>query len=88
MVRLSVQLDDDLYAMARAHALVQKISISKAICDLLRRRVPTSGPNDPSGFDPVTGLPVVPCRSGPITSEMVYAMEDDDLPVLKVSEEE
>lgn len=88
MVRLSIQLDDDLYAMARAHALVQKTSISKAICDLLRRRVPASGPTDPSRSDPATGLPVVPCRSGPITSEMVYAMEDDDLPVLKVAEDE
>lgn len=40
-MRLTINLDDDLYAMARSHAFATKTSISKAVGDLLRRK--TSG---------------------------------------------
>lgn len=33
-MRLTINLDEDLYAMARAHAIASKTSISKAIADL------------------------------------------------------
>lgn len=37
-MRLTINLDDELYAMARSHAIATKTSISKAVGDLLRRR--------------------------------------------------
>lgn len=37
-MRLTINLDDDLYAMARAHAISEGISISKAVNSLLRLR--------------------------------------------------
>ena len=79
MVRLSVNLDDDLYAMARAYAVGQGMSISRAINDLLRRRSPTPGSTHGLRTDPRTGLPVVPSSGYPITNEMVYAADDDDV---------
>ena len=87
MMRLTISLDDDLYAMARAHAISKRMSLSKAVGDLLRRRVagdgsdggPSSGPEAGYHIDPETLLPVVPGRGGAITSEDVrLASEDDD----------
>ncbi len=85
-MRLTINLDDDLYAMARSHAIATKTSISKAVGDLLRRKAsgnvhPNSGfPVSDSNFhvDPVTLLPVVK-GSGPLTNEQVQRMIDDDL---------
>jgi len=85
-MRLTINLDDDLYAMARSHAIATKTSISKAVGDLLRRKTsgnihPESGlPDSESNFhvDPVTLLPVVK-GSGSLTNEQVRRMMDDDL---------
>ena len=85
-MRLTINLDDDLYAMARSHAIATKTSISKAVGDLLRRKT-SAGAHPESGFpvsesnfhvDPVTLLPVVK-SSGPLTNEQVQRMIDDDL---------
>lgn len=83
-MRLTINLDDDLYAMARSHAIATKTSLSKAVGDLLRRR--TGPPQTPAGdavadsyFDPVLGIQVSRGR-GPITNEDVARMiEDDDI---------
>jgi len=85
-MRLTINLDDDLYAMARSHAIATKTSISKAVGDLLRRKINTTA-HPESGFpvsgsnfhvDPVTLLPVVK-GSGSLTNEQVQRMIDDDL---------
>lgn len=83
-MRLTINLDDDLYAMARAHAISSGMSISKAVGDLLRRRiepphVPATDEETTSYFDPVLGIQVSRGR-GPLTNEDVARMiEDDDI---------
>jgi len=84
MNRLTITLDDELYAMARAHAIATKTSLSKAVADLLRQRharepgLPTPEDED-SYFDPVLGLRV--SRAGhPLTHEEIQrSLDDEDL---------
>ncbi len=79
-MRLTINLDDDLYAMARSHAIASKTSISKAVGDLLRRRAPAATgplPNTP-GFHPLSGFPISQSTGRTITTEdLQRAMEDD-----------
>lgn len=90
-MRLTINLDDDLYAMARAHAVANKLSMSKSVGDLLRRRV--SGgqpegrePTEPLGIDPETLLPVVRARKEPITEEEIRrALENEDARYLEIA---
>ncbi|MFT4176785.1 MAG: hypothetical protein QM627_09010 [Luteolibacter sp.] len=84
IMRLTINLDDDLYAMARSHAIATKTSISKAVNDLFRRRVVSEvarGEDDPSTkyFDPVLGIQVSRSEK-PITEEDIQrALDDEDL---------
>ncbi|HEY5753725.1 MAG TPA: hypothetical protein VIT21_11295 [Chthoniobacterales bacterium] len=92
MNRLTITLDDDLYAMARAHALATKTSISKAISDLLRRKVSThpggaaAQKSDPdSYFDPELGI-LVSRADRPFTeADIQRAMDDDDLRIAEAA---
>ena len=90
-MRLTIQLDDDLYAMARSHALTTKTSISKAVGDLLRRKtaaLPQAGQGCESDFSihPVTLLPVVRGAGLGITDEDVQrALDDEDLRHLEMA---
>lgn len=91
MPRLTITLADDLYAMARAHAISSGLSISKAIDDLLRQRsgVAASGAaagksprvaekdDAPSYFDPELGLRVSRADRT-ITSEDVRRAEEEE----------
>jgi hypothetical protein len=83
VTRLTISLPDDLYAMARAHAVANRKSISKAIVDLLRRgRGSAPQPAKIASFhmDPVTQLPVVSGRSEQITGdEIQQAMDRENL---------
>lgn len=86
-MRLTINLDDDLYAMARSHAIATKTSISKAVGDLLRRKMatnihpvsgfPVSVSNHPE-IDPVTLLPIIRMNKR-ITAEDVRRADDEDL---------
>ncbi len=87
VMRLTINLDDDLYAMARSHAIATKTSISKAVGDLLRRRTagnihPVSGfPVSASNYaeiDPVTLLPIIHMNKR-ITADDVRRADDEDL---------
>jgi len=84
MNRLTITLPDDLYAMARAHAVANRKSISKAIGDLLRQGRSTAAPHPnrhtETAFqiDPVTKLPVVRGSAERITMEDVRRAEEDD----------
>jgi hypothetical protein len=90
-MRLTINLDDDLYAMARSHAIATRTSLSKAVGDLLRRKVaagvaaPPPDGNTTSYFDPVLGIQV--SRSGrPISQEDVkQALADEDSPALQLA---
>lgn len=85
-MRLTINLDDDLYAMARSHAIATKTSISKAVGDLLRRN--TSANAQPASgslvaesnfhIDPVTLLPIIR-TTRKITAEDVRRADDEDL---------
>jgi hypothetical protein len=86
-MRLTINLDDDLYAMARSHAIATKTSISKAVGDLLRRRTLTNihpasaggdGHSNYPEIDPVTLLPIIRMNKK-ITSEDVRRADDGDL---------
>ena len=89
MRRLTISLDDELYAMDRAYALVNRKSISKAIGDLVRPK-PNSD-SSPSALsaasfsiDPVTQLPVVRWKAGKISmDDILHAQEDEDLRYLE-----
>ncbi len=84
-MRLTINLDDDLYAMARSHAIATRTSVSKAVGDLLRRKINSSttslaGDGEaPAYFDPVMGIQV--SRSGRKISEaeVSKALADEDL---------
>jgi len=87
--RLTITLDDDLYAMARAHAIAGRMSLSKAIADLLRRRqeVGTGSNRDGGGLriHPQSGFPVSESAGRPVTAEDVRrAEEDEDLRHLEI----
>jgi hypothetical protein len=84
-MRLTINLDDDLHAMARSHAIAMKMSISKAVGDLLRRKtatpVPSSDASQPDfSIHPVTLLPVVKGGGASITdADVQRALDDEDL---------
>lgn len=78
-MRLTINLDDDLYAMARSHAIATKTSISKAVGDLLRRRTLAASalPSSSPGIHPLSGFPVSQSEGGPLTSEDTRRAMDD-----------
>lgn len=104
MNRFTISLDDELYAMVRAHAVGNGLSMSKAVGDLLQRRLYTPPPESPeprvaedssradSYFDPVLGIPVSRGTGRVITDEDVQrAIDDEDarhLEIMGLSPEE
>jgi len=83
-MRLTINLDDDLYAMARSHAIATKTSISKAVGDLLRRNSTQPSRTFPlfpesSNIHPESGFPVSVSGSRQITEEDIRRAMVDDL---------
>ncbi len=72
-MRLSITLEDDLYAAAKSIALAKDCSISSAVNELIRCGLE---PRPSPEVRKKNGLPVVPCARR-FTSEDVYAAEDD-----------
>ena len=91
IMRLTINLDDDLYAMARSHAIATKTSISKAVGDLLRRNSTPTPPDFTSksstpNIHPKSGFPVSVSGSHQITEEdMRRAMVDDLVRPLEIA---
>jgi len=87
-MRLTINLDDDLYAMARSHAIATKTSLSKSVGDLLRRATAPqpSAPGDAANyFDPVLQLQVSR-SSRPLTEQNIQdALDDEDLKHLEAA---
>lgn len=76
-MRITVNLDDDLYAIAKGEAHLRDVSISAAVNLLLRRAlepgiepIPAAMVTDASGWPVVRGKKVV-------TSEDVKALDDE-----------
>ena len=90
-MRLTINLDDELYAMVRSHAIATHTSLSKAVGDLLRRKVaagvaaPQPDGNTTSYFDPVLGIQV--SRSGRTISrdDVKRALADEDSAALELA---
>ena len=82
-MRLSINLDDDLYAMARAHAVAERISISKAVNALLRSQstsrgaTPRGREHSASYLSPVTGIRVSRGQR-PVTNEDAKRLEEEE----------
>lgn len=75
-MRLSINLDNDLYAVAKSLARADDISLSSAVNLLIRRSLEVDVRRAASADDG-TGLPVVRGRRV-VTSEDVYRLELED----------
>jgi hypothetical protein len=86
MNRLTITLDDDLYAMARAYAVCHRKSLSKSIGDLLRRgqaaaaagSAPSSASSPASRQHPETGFPLIELDAGLTMADIQRAIDDED----------
>ena len=79
-VRLTVNLDSDLYAVAVSLAKAEDCSISAAVNRLLRRGLPGDGEHDlrSAGILPIRNGFVVSRGARPITAETVRRSEAED----------
>ena len=86
-MRLTINLDDELYAMARAHAVRERISISKAISSLLRRQDGTTNPakgRKKPGLHPRSGFPIATGGMRQLKAEELrLAIDDEDIASLQ-----
>ena len=83
-MRLTINLDDELYAMARSHAIATKTSISKAIADLLKRTTraavaPQGTGDELNYYDPILGIQVSRCDRPLTEQDIQNALDDEDL---------
>ena len=79
-MRTTIDLPADLHAIAGQLAHNQRVSMSQVVVDLMRRAL-NSSPQQAAGmivYHPVTGFPTMRLGSGPITTEMVRQMQDDE----------
>lgn len=74
-MRLTINVDQDLYALAKSLARAEDCSLSAAFNRLLRRALEPRG--EVSRDPELGGLPVVPCRRT-FDSEDVYAADLED----------
>ena len=76
-MRLSIRLDDDVYAVALALARSEHISLGKAINELARRGLNRPASKPSSRKHRTTNFPVSAGKRL-ITNEDVYRIESDD----------
>ena len=75
-VRLTINLEEDVYRMAKAYAAAEDCSISRAINRLLRRLME---PASPARTRQRERFPVSTCReSRTITADDVYRLDAED----------
>jgi hypothetical protein len=82
-MRLTINLDEDLYRMAKAQAAAEDCSISAAVNRLLRQLQEGSQGAEADrrsrrGIDRQTGLPAVPCRTAFNSVEAARAEFEED----------
>ena len=77
-MRTTVDLPADVYDYARDLAHVERTSLSGAIVAIIRRNM-HSLPDAELREDPETGLTVMHFGDGPITTEQVSALLDEDV---------
>ena len=74
-MRITVNLPDDVYRMARSLAATRRISLSEALADLVRQHCGAAH----ARFNSTKAFPcfVVPDHAQPITLEQTLAAEDE-----------
>ena len=80
-MRTTIDLPADLHAIAGQLAHNQRVSMSQVVVDLMRRALNSPSQEHSAGkivYHPVTGFPTMRLGSGPITTEMVRQMQDDE----------
>jgi hypothetical protein len=80
MMRLTINLDDDLYALGKGLAQAEDISISQAINRLLRQRTKPPQRASPPRRHRVSALPVSQGRRLITAADVRKAEQEDDLP--------
>jgi hypothetical protein len=75
VVRTTIDLPDDLHAIATSLAHDRGCTLSVAVADLLRRAL---GPNTKvEVIDSITGFPLLP-SGHPVTTDDVRRLDDDE----------
>jgi Arc/MetJ family transcription regulator len=79
-MRTTIDLPDDLHAIAGQLAQIQRTSLSAVVADLMRRALMPQIDASAGKItaDPATGFPTLRSGSGPITPDMVRQSQDDD----------
>jgi hypothetical protein len=79
-MRTTIDLPDDLHAIAGQLAQIQRTTLSAVVADLMRRALlPQANPAlGTIVADPLTGFPTLRTGRGPITPEMVRQSQDDE----------
>jgi hypothetical protein len=75
VMRTTVDLPDDVHAVAKRVARDRGVTFSEAVADLIRRGIGQTGAVD-TGLSPTTGLPVVHLGRR-VTEEDVRSLDDD-----------
>lgn len=76
-IRTTIALDEDVMLLAQQTAQRERISLGKAVSQLMRRGAQAALPARPASA-PLSPYTVYPKRGGPpITSEDVYRMMDE-----------
>ena len=76
-MRTTIDLPEDLLAIAKSMARGQKQTLGQAVADLMRRGINPPKPAEIS-ISPITGLPVLHLGGPPITQADIDAMEDEE----------
>jgi hypothetical protein len=76
-VRTTIDLPEDLHRLTTAIARDAGTTLSETVTRLLRTALATPGPSRVT-TSPVTGLPVISLGRGPVTSEDVRALDDEE----------
>ena len=80
-MRTTINLDEDVYQFAKLYAKERGISLSKTVCELVRKGMEAMQSTSPSLRlkRAPNGLLIIPADGRVITSEMVKAaLEEDD----------
>jgi negative regulator of replication initiation len=89
-MRLTVNLDDDLYSMVYAHSIASRLSISCSINELLRRKLPHQGSSQQSvsaqkQVSKRTGLRVSRGRSGLSEKDIQRTIQVENIHYLDIA---
>lgn len=76
-VRTTIDLPEDLHRLTTAIARDAGTTLSETVARLLRAALAMPGPSRVT-TSPVTGMPVISLGRGPVTSEDVRSLDDEE----------